>query len=65
MTACIHCGSTDPPTLKWFTMFDGRRHIREDCAKCGRWRRWAPQTPEAIAEAEQQGQFDPKQVTLW
>ena len=47
---CPECGC-DESVLLWQTIADGRRHIREECALCGRYIRWAPQTAQAMAEA--------------
>lgn len=48
---CPRCGAS-AIALEWAPMADGRRHIRETCATCRRFRRWAPQTAAAIAAAD-------------
>lgn len=47
---CPTCGSNQL-RLKWQPIADGRLQIAARCLKCGRFRLWWPQTPEAIAEA--------------
>lgn len=51
MRPCPKCGGTEA-ALSWFTMGNGTRHIREECAACGKWISWAPQTVENIRAAK-------------
>lgn len=51
MKPCIHCGATVAKPSRWFVMSNGSTHLREDCAGCGRWRKWVPKTPENVAVA--------------
>lgn len=70
---CPRCGCPDRAPLQWQIYAPGLRHIREACAGCGRWIRWAPQTPEACAEADRQPPApdstptatDSRQGSLW
>ena len=50
--ACRHCGSADR-RYTWQELANGTRHIRADCARCGRYVCYAPQTPgnRALADA--------------
>jgi hypothetical protein len=48
---CRRCGETSPPKLSWQPFVDGTRHIRVTCGGCGRFIRYAAQTPEVVAAA--------------
>jgi hypothetical protein len=48
---CPKCGARGL-AHRWKRFADGSLHIRETCSACGRHRRWAPQTPEAVAKAQ-------------
>jgi hypothetical protein len=41
---CRRCGSTALHHA-WQRFAGGTRHVREDCARCGAYRRYAPRTP--------------------
>jgi ssDNA-binding Zn-finger/Zn-ribbon topoisomerase 1 len=49
--SCPACGKTGL-RLRWQTFAGGRRHVRADCAHCGKNRGFAPQTPANVAAAD-------------
>lgn len=44
---CPYCGGEDA-TMRWETFSNGTTHIRVECATCGKYLRWAKQTPENL-----------------
>ena len=48
---CTRCGSTEL-RHSWHEYRNGQRQIRRACGRCGTWLGSAPQTPEAVAEAD-------------
>lgn len=54
--ACRHCGYIVPNNIRWQACAGGdSRHLRLECGGCGRWKRFVPQTTEAISKADLQG----------
>jgi hypothetical protein len=48
MAPCPYCEATER-VLGWETFTNGTKHIRSECAGCGKWIEWAKQTPENLA----------------
>jgi NMD protein affecting ribosome stability and mRNA decay len=48
---CTKCGGLES-RLRWQASSDGQRHLRAECATCGRFFRYVEQTPVRIAAAE-------------
>jgi hypothetical protein len=48
---CWRCGSLEV-RVYWQQAAGGRRAVRVDCARCGRFITFAPQTPANVALAE-------------
>ena len=48
---CGRCGTTAPPRLSWTKLSDTRHHLRAECAACGAWLTWLPQTIENVRAA--------------
>jgi hypothetical protein len=50
-----HCRACPKPTalrFHWQTFAGGKRHVRMECAGCGRFLRYAPKTAFVLAMAE-------------
>lgn len=43
---CSGCGSVRPGDYKWQRLRDGRFQVRVECADCGGFAGWAPQTED-------------------
>jgi hypothetical protein len=48
--ACRHCRAA-PLAVTWHEQHGGRRAIRADCRRCGRFNAFLPQTPANVASA--------------
>lgn len=49
--ACGHCGGRDL-VFRWQEIAGGRKHLRADCAACGRYVKFVAQRPDLIALVE-------------
>lgn len=56
---CSLCHEWNPMRFQWQALEDGRRAIRQTCARCGRFLRWAPQMSPFIALANAAPIYDP------
>lgn len=44
--------------LRWQRFQNSTRHVRVDCLACRKFSHYAPQTPEAVAEADKNEPFN-------
>lgn len=58
---CSKCGA-DALRLTWTVFSNGTRHIRGDCAACGKFSQYVPQSPLAVHRADINGPYrDPRE----
>lgn len=48
---CQRCG-TGGTVVRWH-FGEGIRHLREACARCGKYIKWLPQNPENLARLQE------------
>lgn len=53
---CNHCGS-DKMKYSWQQMKNGGKHLRVDCAECGRYVKFAPQIEPYISLVNQKSEL--------